>query len=57
MFGPGLVSADVGFSVWRYLAVAGLLVSWISSLVLLRKGSDGMPELRFLAQQKYAESD
>ena len=44
MFGPGLVSADVGFSVWRYLAVAGLLVSWISSLVLLRKGSDGMPE-------------
>ena len=45
MFGPGLVSADVGFSVWRYLAVAGLLVSWISSLVLLRKGSGGgMPE-------------
>ena len=45
MFGPGLVSADFGFSVWRYLAVAGLLVSWISSLVLLRKGSGGgMPE-------------
>lgn len=41
LFEGDVVSADVSYSMWRYLGAVGLLVSWLTSFYLLRHGDDG----------------
>ena len=41
LFDGDVVSADVSYSMWRYLGAVGLLVSWLASFYLLRQGDDG----------------
>ena len=41
LFEGDVVSADVSYSMWRYLGAVGLLVSWLASFYLLRQGDDG----------------
>ena len=41
LFEGDVVSADISYSMWRYLGAVGLLVSWLASFHLLRQGDDG----------------
>ena len=40
LFEGDMVSADVSYSMWRYLRAVGLLLSWLASFHLLRQGDN-----------------